>query len=113
VGAAWPVPEREQRELAASLGWSGADERGRREWARRGRCQSGSSVSWRRGASAWRCWGRGRCGAERAVQVKRWCGGSGGERPGASSGTQGGFRRVSNSAMRAKDACGSGVRGWR
>jgi hypothetical protein len=38
---------------------------------------------------------------------------SGSERPGTSSGAQGGFRRVSSSAMRAKDACGSGVRGWR
>jgi hypothetical protein len=36
--------------------WSGADERRRREWARRGQCQSGSSASWRRGARAWRCW---------------------------------------------------------
>jgi hypothetical protein len=83
------------------------------EWARRGQCQSGSSVSWRRGARAWRCWWRGRCGAERVVQVKHWCGVSGGEQPGASSGAQGGFRRVSSSAMRAKDARGSGVRGWR
>jgi hypothetical protein len=38
---------------------------------------------------------------------------SGGEQPGASSGAQGGFRRVSSSATRAKDARGSGVRGWR
>jgi hypothetical protein len=38
---------------------------------------------------------------------------SGGERPGTSSGAQGGFRHVSSSAMRAKDARGSGVRGWR
>jgi hypothetical protein len=38
---------------------------------------------------------------------------SGSERPGTSSGAQGGFRRVSSRAMRAKDARGSGVRGWR
>jgi hypothetical protein len=38
---------------------------------------------------------------------------SGGERPRMSSGAQGGFRRVSSSAMRAKDVRGSGVRGWR
>jgi hypothetical protein len=37
------------------------------------------------------------------VQVKHWCGASGGERPGASSGAQGGFRRVSSSVMRAKE----------
>jgi hypothetical protein len=89
------------RELVGD--WSGADERGRREWARRGQCQSGSSASWRRGARAWRCWWRGRCGAERVVQVKHWCGASRGERPGASSGAQGGFRRVSSSAIRAKE----------
>jgi hypothetical protein len=38
---------------------------------------------------------------------------SGSERPGTSSGAQGGFRHVSSSAMRAEDARGSGVRGWR
>jgi hypothetical protein len=38
---------------------------------------------------------------------------SGGERPGASSEVQGGFRRESSSAIRAKDARGSDVRGRR
>jgi hypothetical protein len=36
---------------------------------------------------------------------------SGGERPGVSNDVQGGFRHVSSSAMRAKNARGSGVRG--
>jgi hypothetical protein len=44
------------------------------------------------------------------VQVKHWCSASGGERPGASSGAHGGFRRVSSSVMRANNAHGSGVR---
>jgi hypothetical protein len=38
---------------------------------------------------------------------------SGSERPGTSSGAQDGFRRVSSSAMRTKNAHSSGVRGWR
>jgi hypothetical protein len=92
----------------------------------------GACERWAVGVEAWACEERmARCALEygcAGMTQQGWSkhgadaggvssaqeqGSSGGEWPEASSGAQGGFRRVGSSAMRAKDARGLGVHEWR